>query len=140
LRCRFYQGLSGTDKHRNLALPAAGAFSGHAITPNTGPLAAATCIQLARAEGNIYQGPIVSIEPGTAVEVARVFVAPDPPPHPDAVYAWLSGIKFNEPPPPDVEFSFRANNGKEASIPGLSGLISHVEAIVDRFEGLQVPA
>jgi hypothetical protein len=134
------QGLSGTDNHRNLALCAAAAFSGSAITPDTGPLKAGTEIRLARADGDIYTGPVVPIEPGTAVEVARSFVCPDPQPHSDDVYIWASGIKFDQPPPPEVDFSFRANNGSEASIAGLGGLIEHVEAVVERFAGLQVPA
>jgi hypothetical protein len=131
------QGLGGTDKHRNLVLCAAAAFSGHAIWPAGSGFS--VCIQLARAEGDLSKGPVVPIEPGTAVEVARVYVQPDPAPYDDAVLLWVSGIQFNEPETPRVEFSFRANNGSEASVNRLGGLIAHVERIVHRFAEFSVP-
>jgi hypothetical protein len=135
------RGLGGTGKHRNLNLCAAAALSGAARTPPNLPPNAAVQIRLERAPGrDIFdQGPVVPIEPGTAVEVASARVGPRPAPHPDDVFLWASGIQFEEPPPPHVDFGFRANNGAEVSLFGLRGLIEHVEAILHRFGDLQAP-
>ena len=133
------RGLGGTDKHRNLVLCAAAAFSGNAIWPAGKNFGVA--IQLARADGgDLSKGPVVPIKPGAAVEVARAFVYPDPPPYDDAVLLWASGIDFKLPPPPDVDFALRANNGSEVNLPGLGGLIEHVAAIVESFAELRGPA
>jgi hypothetical protein len=131
-------GLGGTDKHRNLVLCAAAAFSGHAIWPAGKGFGVE--IRLARAPGDIGKGPVVPIKPGSAVEVARAFVYPDPAPYDDAVLLWASGIDFKLPPPPTVDFAFRANNGSEVSLFALGNLIDHVAAIVESFADLQRPA
>ncbi|KLO29896.1 hypothetical protein [Mycobacterium haemophilum] len=130
------QALGRTDKHRNLNLCAAMALSGNAIGPQTGTLPAGLEIRLARADGNISQGPVVPIEPGTTVQLGLCRVPPSLAPFEDAMYTWASGIRFDQPPPPHVEFSFRANNSVEASIEGFGGLIQHVEGIVDRISAL----
>jgi|GEM_PF-4552684 len=135
---RTLRGLGGTDKHRNLVLCAAVALSGNVIAP-AGP-GLGVQIRLARADGDISKGPVVPIEPGTAVEVARVFVQPASVPDHDAVVLWGSGIDFKVPPPPNVDFGFRANNGSEVNLLGLGRLIEHVAVIVDSFTDLQGPA
>jgi hypothetical protein len=132
------RGLGGTDKHRNLVLCAAAAFSGSAIWPAGKGFGVE--IRLARTDGDVDKGPIVPIKAGIAVEVARAFVYPEPAPYDDAVLLWASGIDFNLPPPPDVDFAFRANSGSEVNLSGLGRLIDHVAAIVDSFTDLQGPA
>lgn len=122
------RGLGGTDKHRNLVLCAAGAFSGNAIWPAGKGFGVQ--IRLARAPGDITKGPVVPIQPGAAIEVAQVFVYPDPARYDDAVLLWASGIDFKLPPPPIVDFAFRANNGCEVSLFALGKLIDHVAATV----------
>lgn len=135
---RTLRGLGGTDKHRNLVLCAAAAVTGNVISP--GGWGIGVQIQLARADGDIYKGPAVPIKPGTVVEVARAFAQPDLAPYDDAVLLWASGVDFKLPPPPTVEFTFRANNGSEVDLPGLGGLIEHVSGIVDSFNDLPGPA
>jgi hypothetical protein len=61
-------------------------------------------------------------------------------PYEDAVLLWASGIHFKLPPPPTVDFAFRANNGSGVSLFALGGLIEHIAAIVDSFSDLQGPA
>jgi hypothetical protein len=128
------RGLGGTDKHRNLVLCAAAAFSGSANLPKGNGFGVE--IRLARAPGDIYKGPVVPIKPGEAIEVARAFVFPDPAPYDDAVFLWASGIDFKLPPPPTVDFAFRANNGCEVSLFALGNLVEHVAAIVESFADL----
>jgi hypothetical protein len=41
------------------------------------------------------------------------------------------------PPPPTVDFAFRANNGSEVSLFALGNLIDHVATIVESFADLQ---
>lgn len=127
------QGLGRTDKHRNLNLCAAAAFSANAIFPH-GPadVPVSVNIFLNRIDDEMAKGPLVPIEPGTVVPVAAAYVQPDPAPFDDAVIVWKSGIRFDEPPPPDVEFGFRANNGSEATIAALGWIRQHVEQIVER--------
>jgi hypothetical protein len=132
------RGLGGTHKHRNLVLCAAAAFSGSAIWPAGKGFGVA--IQLSHADGDIDKSPVVPIKPGSVVEVARAFVYPDPAPYDDAVLLWASGIDFKLPPPPTVDFAFRANNGSEVSLFALGNLIDHVAAIVESFADLQGPA
>jgi len=133
---RTLRGLGGTDKHRNLVLCAAVALSANVI----GPAGGVGCqIRLARADGDISKGPVVPIKPGTVVEVACAFAQPSPAPDHDAVLLWASGVDFKLPPPPTVEYTFRANNGSEVDLPGLRGLIEHVLVIVDSFTDLSGP-
>jgi hypothetical protein len=131
------RGLGGTDKHRNLVLCAAAAFSATATWPTGKDIG--VDIWLDRAPGDIDKGPLVPIKPGTSVQVARVSVYPEGVPYDDAVMLWASGVDFKEPPPPNVEFSFRANNGTEASLFALGNLIDHVAAIVESFADLTGP-
>lgn len=132
------RGLGGTDKHRNLVLCAAAAFSANAVWPSGTGIG--VDIWLDRAPGDIDKGPVVTIKPGTSVKVARVSVYPDGVPHDDAVMLWSSGINFEQPAPPNVDFSFRANNGSEISLFAVGDLIDHVAAIVETFADLQGPA
>jgi hypothetical protein len=132
------RGLGGTDKHRNLVLCAAAAFSANAIWPSGNGIG--VDIWLDRAPGDIDKGPIVPIKPGTSVQVARVSVYPEGVPHDDAVMLWTSGIDFKQPPSPSVDFSFRANSGSEVSLFALGDLIDHVATIVESFADLKGPA
>jgi hypothetical protein len=131
------RGLGGTDKHRNLVLCAAAAFSADANWPSR--MGIGVDIWLDRAPGNIDKGPIVPIRPGTSVQVARVSVYPEGVPDDDAVMLWTSGVDFKQPPSPSVDFSFRANNGSEVSLFALGDLIDHVATIVDSFADLGAP-
>jgi len=132
------RGLGGTDKHRNLVLCAAAAFSANAIWPSGKRIG--VDIWLDRAPGDIDKGPVVPIKPGTSVQVARVSVYPEGVPYDDAVMLWASGIDFKQPPPPNVDFSFRANSGSEVSLFAFSDLIDHVARIVESFADLRGPA
>jgi len=80
------RGLGGTDKHRNLVLRAAAAFSATAVWPSGSGIG--VDIWLDRAPGDIDKGPVVPIKPGTSVQVARVSVYPEGVPHDDAVMLW----------------------------------------------------
>ncbi len=132
------RGLGGTDKHRNLVLCAAAAFSASASWPSGSGVG--VDIWLDRAPGgDIDKGPVVPIKPGASVQVARVSVYPEGVPYDDAVMLWASGIRFDEPPPPDVDFSFRANNGSEVGLSALGALADHVAGIVEGFAELQGP-
>jgi len=132
------RGLGGTDKHRNLVLRAAAAFSATAVWPSGSGIG--VDIWLDRAPGDIDKGPVVPIKPGTSVQVARVSVYPEGVPHADAVMLWSSGIQFEQPAPPNVDFSFRSNNGSEVSLFALGDLINHVARIVESFAELRGPA
>jgi len=132
------RGLGGTDKHRNLVLCAAAAFSATAVWPSGSGIG--VDIWLDRAPGDIDIGPVVPIKPGTSVQVARVSVYPEGVPHDDAVMLWSSGIQFEQPAPPNVDFSFRSNNGSEVSLFALGDLINHVARIVESFAELRGPA
>ncbi len=132
------RGLGGTDKHRNLVLCAAAAFSANAVWPSGEGIG--VDIWLDRAHGDIDKGPIVPIKPGTSVQIARVSVYPEGVPYDDAVVLWSSGIKFEQPAPPNVDFSFRANSGSEVSLFALRDLIDHVATIVESFAELRGPA
>jgi hypothetical protein len=129
--------LGGSDTHRELALCARAAFLS-APTLKPGKLPAKTSIGLARVDGDMHKGPLVPVHPGTTVEVARVGVQPDPSSQHDNAYDWSSGIRFDEPAAPDLDFGFRASNGVQVNLRGLHGLIQHVETIVKRFDGLPV--
>ncbi|MET0703571.1 MAG: hypothetical protein ABWY93_28340 [Mycobacterium sp.] len=129
--------LRALGQHRALALCARAAFLS-APTLKPGKLPAKTSIGLARADGDMHKGPLVPIDPGTTVEVARVTVQPDPSSGHDDVYEWSSGIRFDEPAPPDLDFGFRASNGVQINLRGLHALIQHVDTIVKRFDGLPV--
>ncbi|MFB1297642.1 hypothetical protein ACAG24_019190 [Mycobacterium sp. pW049] len=131
------RGLGGTDKHRNLVLCAAAAWSVGAVGPK-GP-GFGVQMRMNRADGDLDKGLVVPIVPGTAVEVAAVFAYPDPKPFHDSVMKWTSEIAFHEPPPPDVDFGFRANNGVEISLFGLPDLVDHVISIVETFDDLPGP-
>jgi hypothetical protein len=132
------RGLGGTDKHRNLVLCAAAAFSANAIWPSGKGIG--VDIWLDRAQGDIDKGPVVPIKPGTSVQVARVSVHPEGVPYDDAVMLWASGIDFKQPPPPNVDFSFRANSGSEVSLFAFGTLIDNVARIVESFADLRGPA
>jgi hypothetical protein len=132
------RGLGSTDKHRNLVLCAAAAFSANAVWPSGTGIG--VDIWLDRAPGDIDKGPVVPIKPGTSVQVARVSVYPEGVPYDDAVMLWASGIDFKQPPPPDVDFTFRANSGTEVSLFVVGDLIDHVAAIIETFADLQGPA
>ncbi|GAT08070.1 uncharacterized protein RMCN_1203 [Mycolicibacterium novocastrense] len=132
------RGLGGTDKHRNLVLCATAARSANWIWP-TGK-GVGVDVFLYRAPGDDFdKGPVVPIRPGTSVPVARVFVYPEGVPYDDAAMLWTSGIRFEQPAPPDVDFSFRANSGSEVSLTTLSDLIDHVARIVESFADLPGP-
>lgn len=67
------------------------------------------------------------------------FVYPDAAPYDDAVLLWASGIDFKSPPPPTVDFAFRADTGSEMSLFALRDPIDHVAAIVESFADLRGP-
>lgn len=125
--------LGGTDKHRNLSLFAAGAWSASMIAPAIEPWYA---IQV-----RIYTpGPLLPLEPGQKVEVSRVSAQPaGPGNHPDDTYIWESGIQLEKPDPPELKFGFRANDGTEINTRELPTVIDLVESIVKRFAVLPGP-
>ncbi|WP_343577712.1 hypothetical protein [Mycobacterium sp.] len=124
--------LGGTDKHRNLSLFAAGAWSQSMIAPEPKPWYA-TVIQIA------MPGPWLPITAGAKVEVSRVFVQPDPAPYHDSALTWQSGVEFERPDPPKLSFGFRANDGTQIDVSELSRVIDLIESIVQRFGGLEGP-
>ncbi|ORW27548.1 hypothetical protein AWB91_27235 [Mycobacterium paraense] len=125
--------LGGTDKHRNLSLFAAGAWSASMIAPEIEPWYS---IQV-----RIYTpGPLLPLEPGRKVEVSRVSAGPaGPNHHPDDTYLWASGIQLKQPEPPELKFGFRANDETEINTRELPIVIDLVESIVQRFAALQGP-
>lgn len=132
------RGLGGTHKHRNLVLCATAAYSASAVWPSF--VGVGLDIWVDRAPGDdTTKGPVIAIQPGTSVQVARVFAYPEGVPFDDAVMRWASGIDFKEPPPPDVDFSFRANNGAEVSLSAVVDLIDAVDGIVESFADLPGP-
>lgn len=125
--------LGGTDKHRNLTLFAAGAWSASAIAPEPGPWYS-TIIQIA------VPGPLLPTTPGPKVEVSRVFLQPSPAPSHDAALTWDAGVQFERPDPPQLKFGFRANDGTEIEALQLPEAIDLVETILRRFSMMPGPS
>jgi hypothetical protein len=132
------RGLGGTDKHRNLVLCATAARSANWLWPTGWGVGVDVFLHRAPG-GDIDKGPVVPMRPGTSVPVARVFAYPEGVPYDDAAMLWTSGVRFPQPTPPNVDFSFRANSGSEAGPGALGDLIDHVDRIVESFDGLQGP-
>jgi hypothetical protein len=132
------RGLGGTDKHRNLVLCATAARSANWIWPTGRGVGVDVFLHRAPG-GDMDKGSVVPIRPGTSVPVARVFVYPEGVPYDDAAMLWTSGVRFEQPAPPDVDFSFRANSGSEVSLVALGDLIDHVARIVESFADLRGP-
>ncbi len=124
--------LGGTDKHRNLALFATGAWSQEVVGPVPQPWYA-TLIRI-----NL-PGQLLPTTPGPKVEVSQVSVRPDPAPYPDAVLKWTSGVRFDRPNPPELSFGFRANDDTHIDSRELPTAIELVASILDRFDGLTGP-
>ena len=123
--------LGGTDKHRNLALFATGAWSQSAIGPELG--------EYDRLEIRCYlPGPLLPPQ-GKKVAVSQVLVKPSYAPHPNDMYRWECGLQFERPDPPELSFGFRANDGTEISARELPTAIDLVASIIDRFSGLAAP-
>ena len=124
--------MGGTDKHRNLALFATGAWSQSMIAPEPKPWYSMV-IDIA------MPGPLLPTTPGRKVEVSRVFVQPNPAPYHDSALTWNSGVQFERPEPPKLLFGFRANDGTQIDVGELPGAIYLVESIVQRFAALTGP-
>jgi hypothetical protein len=124
--------LGGTDKHRNLALFATGAWSQSMIAPEPQPWYA-TIIQI-----NV-PGPLLPTTPGPKVDVSQVFVQPNPAPYHDSALTWNAGVELQRPDPPELSFGFRANDGTEIGAHELLSAIDLVESIVQRFTTLPRP-
>lgn len=124
--------LGGTDKHRNLALFATGAYAQSMFAPERKPWYS-TIIQIR------LPGPLLPTTPGPKVEVSRVYVRPDPAPYHDSALIWKSGVELQRPDPPELTFGFRANDGTEISVRELPAAIELVESILDRFATLEGP-
>ncbi|MCV7084384.1 hypothetical protein [Mycolicibacter hiberniae] len=123
--------LGGTDKHRNLALFATGAWSQSAIGPELG--------EHDRLEIRLYlPGPLLPAL-GHKVAVSQTLVKPDYAPHPNDMYRWEYGLHFERPDPPELLFGFRANDETEISARELPGAIALVASILDRFDKWTAP-
>lgn len=125
--------LGGTDKHRNLSLFATSAWSQSVMRPEQLPDHDALEIRLFNIPGPLL--PAV----GKKVAVSQVLVKPANAPHPNDVYRWEYGLKFERPDPPELSFGFRANDGTEIDIREFPEAIQLVESIIDRLAQLERP-
>jgi hypothetical protein len=124
--------LGGTDKHRNLALFATGAYSQNLVAPEMKDY------YTLEIRINL-PGPVLPTTPGPKVEVSRALVKPSFAKHPNDVFAWTSGIEFQQPDPPELSFGFRANDGTQIDDRELPEAIDLVQSILDRFATLTGP-
>jgi hypothetical protein len=130
--------LGGTDKHRNLALFATGAWSQSLISPDMSRHPALKDHYALSIRINL-PGPELPTTPGPKVEVSRVLVQPSFAQHHDDVFVWETGIEFEKPDPPILKFGFRANDGTEIEVSELPRAIDLAESIVQRFATLTGP-
>lgn len=124
--------VGATDKHHNLVLYAVPASMVEAITPDPLPRGLSLIAMLA------VPGPTVTVnEPGI---VAQVYIhkGDSSTVAEENLVPW-STVDLKEPPPPRVQFGFRATDGSQIAIDAIESVIFYVEEIVRRFSTIRTP-
>ncbi|TPG23979.1 hypothetical protein [Mycolicibacterium hodleri] len=127
------QGVGATDKHRSLVLYAMGILSISGISPDLGEDKGMIIMM-------VQPGPVVKLGEPQLIGMVYVHKGEQPGMDDENLIPWSEGIELQQPPPPQVTFGFRANDGSELSADAIPALISYVEQILNRFAKLQAPA
>ncbi|KUH70728.1 hypothetical protein AU184_03760 [Mycolicibacterium novocastrense] len=125
------RGVGATDKHHNLVLYAMAPLSIGGIAP-----------ELKEDQGVIMMaqpGPVVKLEEPGLIGMVYMTKGQNVPPDEENLVPWSEAVELQPPPPPTVQFGFRATDGSEVTIEAIGGLISYVEEILNRFSKLKKP-
>jgi hypothetical protein len=125
------RGVGATDKHRSLVLYAMGVFSISGTHPGASPGQSFVMLMA-------QPGPVVRL--GQPALLGSVFLTNDLKSGDEALVRWSEGVNLEPPPPPGVNFGFRASDNSEITIDAIPLLISYVEQILRRFEKLEDPS
>jgi len=84
-------------------------------------------------------GPLVKPDEPGIVGMVYITKGKSPSLDEENLVPWSEGVELQEPPPPTVQFGFRATDGSEVTIDAIPSLISYVEEILNRFSNLSTP-